>query len=226
MPHSKADEIVLCLHGDLCEIEPEWKAFERHAACTPLQSFDWLTHCHRHLGRPNGASPAIVFGRDRYGQLLFILPLAVVRRGSLRCLTWLGSNVYPCNAPLLAERFCNVASGIRFVRLWAQIVDRLRADRRFRFDWIDLQKTPETIGAQRNPFVGLEGAVQLSEGECDGLPPLDSKLFDYLGAGTMRGRLAVGLIGRLRRTRRFLRRTPVWGAFRAAGLLALSIEWR
>ena len=36
----------------------------------------------------------------------------------------------------------------------------------------------------------------------------------------------VGLIGRLRRTKRFLRRTAVWGVFRAAGATAMSLEWR
>jgi CelD/BcsL family acetyltransferase involved in cellulose biosynthesis len=226
MPDSKADEIVLCLHGDLGEIEPEWKAFERHAACTPLQSFDWLTNCHRQLGRPKGAIPAIVFGRDRYGQLLFILPLAIVRRGALRCLTWLGSNLYPCNAPLLGEHFSEFVNTERFLCLWGEILERLCAHRRFRFDWIDLQKTPGRLGTHRNPFGTLEGAVELSEGELAYLLPLRAKMFDYLGAATIRGRLAVGLIGRLRRTRRFLRRTAVWGVFRAAGVMAMSVAWR
>jgi CelD/BcsL family acetyltransferase involved in cellulose biosynthesis len=226
MPDSKAEEIVLCLHGDPAEIEPEWKAFERHCACTALQSFDWIANCHRHLGAPRGAIPAVVFGRDRYGQLLFILPLAIVRRGPLRCLTWLGSNLCPCNAPLLSGRFPDLVSAERFARLWREIISRLRADRRFRFDWIDLQKAPERVGAQRNPFVALEGASALSDTEIDDLQTVRSKMFEYLAAATIRGRLVTAVVGALRRTRRFLRSTAVWRLLCEAGVLMMSIAWR
>jgi hypothetical protein len=226
MPDNKGEEIALCLHGDLTEIEPEWKAFERHCPCTALQTFDWLTNCHRELGKPNGAKPVIVFGRDRYGQLLFILPLAVMPRGPLRCLTWLGSNLFPHNAPLLTEDFSDRVSERRFARLWREIVSRVRADRRFRFDWIDLQKTPEKTGMQRNPFAGLQGAVELCDGALDELPLVDAKLFDYLAAATIGGRIVVALLAPLRRTRRFLRQTAFWDGFRRAGVLAMSIDWR
>jgi CelD/BcsL family acetyltransferase involved in cellulose biosynthesis len=226
MPDSKAQEIFFCLHGDLAEIEPEWKAFERHCACTALQSFDWITNCHRHLGAPKGAIPAIVFGRDRYGQLLFVLPFAIMRRAPFRCLTWLGSNRCPCNAALLAEGFSDFVSAERFARLWREIISRLRADRRFRFDWIDLRKMPESVGTQRNPVVGLEGAIALSDSEIDDSPNLGSKMFEYLAAVTIRGRLVAGVVAALRRARRFLRSTAVWRLFRKAGFMAMSIEWR
>ena len=226
MPDSKAQEIFFCLHGDLAEIEPEWKAFERHCACTALQSFDWITNCHRHLGAPMGAIPAIVFGRDRYGQLLFVLPFAIIPRAPFRCLTWLGSNLCPCNAPLLAERFSDLVSAERFARLWREIINRLRADRRFRFDWIDLRTMPEKVGTQRNPFVGLEGAIALSNTAIDDLPNPQSKMFEYLAAATIRGHLVTAVVRPLRRARRFLRSTAVWRLFRKAGLMAMSIEWR
>jgi CelD/BcsL family acetyltransferase involved in cellulose biosynthesis len=226
MPASKAEEIVLCLHGDLSEIEPEWKAFERHCVCTALQTFDWLTNCHRHLGGPNGAKAAIVFGRDRYGQILFILPLAVVPRGPLRCLTWLGSNQFPHNAPLLAEDFSHRVSERRFARLWREIVSRLRSDRRFRFDWIDLQKAPEKIGMHRNPFAGLQGAVERADGGVDELSLAGAKMFDYLAAATIGGRIVVALLAPSRQARRFVRQTAFWNAFRRIGVLAMSIDWR
>ena len=46
-------------------------------------------------------------------------------------------------------------SADRFVALWRDIVRLLRSDPRFAFDFVDLQKMPETIGAQRNPFLDL-----------------------------------------------------------------------
>ena len=118
-------------------------------------------------------------------------------------------------------------SAERIPRLWREIINRLRADRRFRFDWIDLRKTPERVGTQRNPFVGLEGAVELAETEIDGLPALESKrMFEYLAAATIRGRFVTAVVAALRRTRRFLLSTAVWRLFCRAGVLVMSIAWR
>ena len=74
-------------------------------------------------------------------------------RGSVRRLTWLGSELCDYNAPLLAEDFSQRLEAVPFVALWRKIIHLLRLQPRFRFDLIDLQKMPETIGAQRNPFL-------------------------------------------------------------------------
>jgi CelD/BcsL family acetyltransferase involved in cellulose biosynthesis len=59
------------------------------------------------------------------------------------------------NAPLLAEDFAARVDPQRFTGLWNEIVSLLRSRPQFAFDLIDLQKMPETIGRQRNPFLGL-----------------------------------------------------------------------
>jgi CelD/BcsL family acetyltransferase involved in cellulose biosynthesis len=148
--------ISLELHGGLAAIKPEWKAFERRADCTVFQAYDWLAAWQRHIGVRNGSMPAVVLGRDDHGQVLFILQFAIERRGFGRRLSWLGSDLCDYNVPLLAERFADHINSDRFVSLWQNVITLLRADPRFRFDWIDLQKMPETIGAQRNPFSDLQ----------------------------------------------------------------------
>ena len=148
--------IHLEIHGELNDVEQEWKEFEQHADRTVFQSFDWLAAWQRHIGTRRGAVPAIVFGRDGDGQLLFILQLAIERRRLARQLTWLGSELCDYNAPLLAENFSDRVSAERFVLAWHDVVALLRADPRFRFDLIDLQKMPAAVGAQRNPFLDLE----------------------------------------------------------------------
>src|SRR5262245_44050797 len=75
-PHGLEPAIALELHGDLSEVEAEWKAFARSADCTAFQSFDWLANWQQHIGARRGTLPAIVLGRDDRGQLLFILQLA------------------------------------------------------------------------------------------------------------------------------------------------------
>jgi CelD/BcsL family acetyltransferase involved in cellulose biosynthesis len=147
--------IVLEVHGSLSEIEPEWRAFEAHADCTPFQIFDWLATWQRHIGARHATVPAIVVGRDRDGEVVVILPLAIERRGPLRRLTFLGSALCDYNAPLIAEDISLSLGADGFTALWRRAIARLRVDRRFRFDLIDLQKMPETVGSQKNPLVDL-----------------------------------------------------------------------
>ena len=78
--------IQLSLHGDLAELESEWRAFEAQADCTAFQSFDWLSAWQRHIGAGEGAQPAVVIGRQG-GQILFILPL-MLSAGGLRRVEW------------------------------------------------------------------------------------------------------------------------------------------
>jgi CelD/BcsL family acetyltransferase involved in cellulose biosynthesis len=150
---ARSDAIKLELHADLGALEEEWKAFERHADCTVFQTFDWLAAWQRHIGMRNATAPAIVLGRDDRGEILFIFQLAIETRNLGRCLTWLGSDLCDYNAPLLAPASADHCDS---VALWQDIIALLRAESRFRFDWIDLQKMPETIGAQRNPFLNLQ----------------------------------------------------------------------
>ena len=144
------------IHGDLAAAENEWKAFEQSADCTVFQSFDFLAAWQRHIGMRNGTVPAIILGRDGDRPLLFILQFAIESRGLVRRLTWLGSDLCDYNAPLLDQSFSQHVDPERFVSLWQDVVKLLRADARFRFDCVDLQKMPETIGAQRNPFLALQ----------------------------------------------------------------------
>ncbi len=143
------------VYRDLDGIEPEWKEFERKADCTVFQTFGWLAKWQQHVGTRSGTSPAIVFGRDAGGRMLFIMQFAIEQRGPIRHLTWLGSELCDYNAPLLADDFSERFEPARFVGLWEQIVRLLRGPAQLAFDLIDLQKMPEVIGTQRNPFLGL-----------------------------------------------------------------------
>ena len=66
-------------HGDLAEVEAEWKAFERQADRTASSRSTGSPAWQQHIGARSGSIPAIVFGRDGDGQLLFILQLAIER---------------------------------------------------------------------------------------------------------------------------------------------------
>jgi CelD/BcsL family acetyltransferase involved in cellulose biosynthesis len=161
-PGAGSAGINLSLHGDLGAIEQEWRTLEPRAECTVFQMFDWLAKWQRHVGSRRGTVPAIVCGRDDDARLLFVLPLAIERRGPIRCLAWLGSELCDYNAPVLCERFAHQLDASVFARLWRDVIALLLASPRCRFDLIDLQKMPETIGPHRNPFLDLPVLVNPS----------------------------------------------------------------
>jgi CelD/BcsL family acetyltransferase involved in cellulose biosynthesis len=147
--------LMLSVHSDLEAIEGEWRAFERTAAATAFQAFDWLHKWQRHIGSRQGTRPAVVLGRNGEGHLLFILPLALERRSLVRQLRWLGHDLCDYNAPLLAESFRAHLDAEGFAPLWHDILALLRSSPRFRFDLIDLQRMPETVAGELNPFTDL-----------------------------------------------------------------------
>ena len=147
--------ISLQVHADLEEIGTTWRAFEQQADHTVFQSFDWLAHWQRHVGNLRGTLPAIVTGREADGELLFILQLAIETGGLARRLVWLGSALCDYNAPLIARSFGAHVSAERFLLAWREAIALLQSERRLRFDLVDLEKMPEQIGEQRNPFIDL-----------------------------------------------------------------------
>jgi len=148
-------DIGLSLHEDIDALEPEWRRFELHADATVFQSFDWLSLWHRHIGARAGVRTAVVLGRSRTGELMFLLPLAVVP-GLVRRLTFLGEGLCDYHAPLLAPDFAARVTADAFVSLWRDALALLRTRPHLRHDLIELTNMPETVGAQPNPLLRLD----------------------------------------------------------------------
>jgi len=157
----RAADIAIAVHGELPPVEAAWRAFQDAADCTAFQSFEWLSAWQRHVGAPAGVAPQIVVARDQ-GGVLAMLPLAVVRRGLLRELTWLGSDLCDYNAPLLAPDFARRLDAAAFAALWRRVLEAIAA--RAPFDIVRLEKMPAAVGAQANPMTAL--AVTLNPSGC------------------------------------------------------------
>jgi CelD/BcsL family acetyltransferase involved in cellulose biosynthesis len=151
--------IRLKVYDDLVPAEAVWRYVERSADCTIFQCYDWITAWHRHVGRRNGLSPAIVVVYEG-DSVLMLLPLAVARSRLLRRLIWFGGEFSDYGAPMLAPDFSRRVSRERFCLIWQQVVAFLQQDRKFRHDVVELVKMPQTIGSQSNPFCWLN--VQLN----------------------------------------------------------------
>jgi CelD/BcsL family acetyltransferase involved in cellulose biosynthesis len=159
----------LAIYDDLDAVETDWRRFERSADCTVFQAFDWLALWHRHIGRQMDVSPAIVVGRRADGEPLFLIPLAVVP-GIARRLIFLGCDLCDYNAPLLSPEFSNQVAPDQFRHLWREICRLLQRRPQHRHDIVELTKMPETVGAQANPFVGLDVELNPSGAHLAHLP--------------------------------------------------------
>jgi CelD/BcsL family acetyltransferase involved in cellulose biosynthesis len=144
--------VELSLHHDLASIESDWRAFETSADCTVFQTFDWLSTWFRNIGAREGVKPAVVIGRHA-GSILFLLPFALETKGFVRKITWLGSYLCNYNGPVLARDFSRRMSPAQFSEAWREVQQLLRTQ--LGHDLVDLEKMPETVGEQANPFVAL-----------------------------------------------------------------------
>jgi len=152
----------LSLHDGLDGIEAQWRQFERVADCTPFQSFDWLLTWQRHIGRRDGVQPVIAVATFADGETAFMLPLAVERKRAARRLCWLGQDLNDYNAPLLARDFSQRVAPDRFLAAWSELRARMQSEPMLRHDWIELEKMPQTVGGQINPFFNLPLATNPS----------------------------------------------------------------
>ena len=147
--------VSILVFTEMNAVAEVWKDFQQHADCTVFQAFDWLQQWQHHVGVHRKSIPVIVLGLDQSKQPLFVLPLAVEKRGSVRRLTWLGSELCDYNAPLLIKNFSDHVMPDDFGPLWQHVISVIRAEARFQFDVVELDKMPEKVVSQRNPFLSL-----------------------------------------------------------------------
>jgi CelD/BcsL family acetyltransferase involved in cellulose biosynthesis/predicted ATP-grasp superfamily ATP-dependent carboligase len=157
-----APDLSFKIYGDFAAVETEWRRFERVAEMTPFQTFDWLATWYRHIGLGDGVRPAIVVGRFADGETAFIFPLGVAPAHWTQRLCWLGETVCDYHAPLLAAGFAQRVTPARFLALWRELRARLQGEPRTRHDWIELEKMPETVGGEINPFTFLDVRLNAS----------------------------------------------------------------
>jgi CelD/BcsL family acetyltransferase involved in cellulose biosynthesis len=150
-----ADHIIVDIYKNLAAVETEWRQFQAIAACTPFQTFEWLSAWQRNVGAREGTVPVIAVARFVDGKIACIMPLALEARRLARRLRWLGQDLCDYNAPLLARGFSERITPSRFLAVWAELCRRMQADPDITPDWIEFEKMPETVGVEINPFTHL-----------------------------------------------------------------------
>lgn len=145
-------DVLLSVHEEIEPLKAVWQELERSGDCTPFQTYAWLTAWQRHIGTKQGVRPAIVVGWDSAGGALFILPLAIEPTWLCPRLVWLGGDLCDYQAPLLSKDFSRRIGAAGFPALWTQVRGLLPSHH-----IVSLDRMPERVGAQANPFMALDG---------------------------------------------------------------------
>ena len=153
--------VTFAIHRDLAEVAGQWRAFEAVADCTAFQTYAWHAAWQEHVGDLTGVRPAIVVGSTA-GRTAFIMPFAVELGRLAGSLVWHASELCDYNAPLLATDFAHYVEPGAFPNLFARILAAIAVEPGFATDAVSLIKMPETVGAQRNPFVELGTTINPS----------------------------------------------------------------
>jgi CelD/BcsL family acetyltransferase involved in cellulose biosynthesis len=146
----KASRIArIDITDDLQEAEPAWRILERDGFFTPYQRFDFLSTWQHEVGDREATSPFIVIARDRDGQPLLLLPLAIASRLGGQIASFMGGKHTTFNMPLWNDDFAVDATAADLGALLAAIRTR-RA-----IDVLALARQPRHWRHLPNPFAAL-----------------------------------------------------------------------
>lgn len=127
-----------------------WHDLERTGAAFLFQSFDWLSHWYRIVPDKSALQVCIVLLEDPSGHSLMLLPLGIEKGRHISRLVWLGMPTADYMAPILAKDFSSRFKVGDFEHTWTRIIEKLP-----RFDVVHLERQPEVILDQQNPFITL-----------------------------------------------------------------------
>ena len=128
------------------KLEKQWCEFEAETAWSPFQSYGWLLHWQKTVGKPlHNIIPQIVVLKK--GKILIgILPMGIRKKNGIKVLEWLGGMHSDYMGPLLKSDYQLHFDD--FQTIWNKIIGLIDS-----FDVIHFQRQPKSIGLVENPFV-------------------------------------------------------------------------
>ena len=132
------------------DVESLWRSVENTCDCFAFQTYDWLRNWYEYIGKNSHLEPCIVAVESSEGKTLILLPLGIQQRHFVSCLVWLGGKITDYLGPILSKNYSSNLSAVPFDQVWSDIRSQLP-----HHNVIDLQKQPEFISEQKNPFLCL-----------------------------------------------------------------------
>jgi CelD/BcsL family acetyltransferase involved in cellulose biosynthesis len=172
MPQIGPETTQITIFDSFDAAKSVWMEFEHEADCYAFQSFNWLSNWHLKLGSEPQVQVFIVYVEYPAGRPLMLLPLGIQKRGIASCLVWLGGVISDYLGPLISKDYSRTFNASRFEILWKDIQSELP-----HFDAVLLEKQPESIAGQHNPFLFLHCEPHTCSAHSTSLTgPLDSFL--------------------------------------------------
>jgi CelD/BcsL family acetyltransferase involved in cellulose biosynthesis len=189
---------------DFAAAEFHWRWLEReHAIATPYQQYDLLELWQRNVGQRAGYAPFIVVGCDAAGRPLFLWPLALLKKGQVRTLQFLGAKHVNFNFGLWRRDAAATITAADIRKIIQQLTDGGRV-----VDLILLRSQPKMWGEVANPFAMLPHQQS----------PNNSRRMDLHAPGTelINQQLSGSMRRKLRGKQRKLMELPNYRYFRAS----------
>lgn len=146
-PVLSMDLQVYIYHSFDAKLEGIWRSLEDSCDHFVFQSYEWLSHWQRTVGRNSyGIEPSVVVVSDSRRPLA-LFPFGIRRTGGVRVLEFLGGEQNDYNAPLILPE---VSEPDQFRALWNTMLDSLPGhDVRY------FTRMPQQLGNLQNPILGI-----------------------------------------------------------------------
>ena len=134
-----------------------WRTFERDAMGGPHDTWEWNDAWLRTADK--SCKPLIALGRDKTGELLFLLPLTIQKHLGCDVLEWLGASQGNYSSGLFhrtAWTQGNLPQGQDLLRIILTALPQV--------DAVHLEKNPIKLGQEINPLSSLPSINEASDG--------------------------------------------------------------
>lgn len=145
-----ASDIALTCIDRLEHAAEDWKRFERSAAASPHQCFDWVAAWLDRSDEGRAQDLRIVIARDRSGEIIAILPFGVRRQAGCRILEWLGGDQGNYASGLFRRDIWDAPDAPDFEAFWSDVLAAVGP-----IDVVHLAAQPTDIAGLENPLLKL-----------------------------------------------------------------------
>ena len=145
-----APDIALACFDHLDHVAEDWKRFERTAAASPHQCFDWVAAWFDRSEGGRAQDLRIVIARDLSGEIIAILPFGIRKQAGCRILEWLGGDQGNYASGLFCREVWTGSDAPDFEAFWHDVVAAVGP-----VDAVHLAAQPMDIAGLENPLLKL-----------------------------------------------------------------------
>lgn len=144
-------KLRLRLFTDLEAIKLTWMALENSGVSTVYQSFEWCQIWLRRVGQPRNISPCIVIAEDVFGNVMFVLPLQLRHKFTMRIIESLTAPQGAYGFGLFNRAFLSGQAAAWFENHFSDVVSVLP-----KHDVLHLSDIPHSMQGHASPLLSVQ----------------------------------------------------------------------